>query len=880
MTFRLLTFFILGLFHQALSKENRPNIIFVLADDLGWAELGCYGNTFHETPHLDQLAKEGVRFTHAYAAAPVCSPYRAALLTGQHPARVGILDYLRPNSSNALPVSQVTLPKMLRHNGYSTGMVGKWHLTGYKYQNAQFEIRPKDHGFSWNIGSEIKGVGNGANFWPYVFRTQPISWIDLPKNRLGENEYLTDRLNFEAVEFVERNKDKPFFLYLSHYAPHTILNGRPDLVAKYRRKKSPGKSKRTNCYLCKDAGIDVEHCEHWSENHNPHLGAMLESIDDGIGLLTRKLDDLGISDNTIFIFSSDNGGETNVTSNEPLRGGKSQLYEGGIRVPLIVRWPRGKVPSGETCSQPVVNHDFYPTLLEAARIEPDSKQKLDGISTLSTWQNPAKPTKRDSLHWHYPLDRPHFLGGVSSGAIRKNDYKLIEYFDPARPQKFELFNLKKDPSEKNDLSNTNPNLVKKLHQELLSWREKTGARIPSRPLLTESRNLLWGEHFSAGQISPNWFFQKEWEVKNGRLLRNQIAGDNKRLFYKEPNFKDALIRFEFRFDGAEDIRLVTGSNGGYNTVLHIQKNHFFIQTAYDPDGPFYPMRHGECAYNFKAGKWYVMTIEFLGDQVVAHLDHHNIAFGQHPIIQKERTYFAFQVDRAGASFDNVQVFQVGRNPHRDKNLSLIGSEKENPSIQRTPKEEYQILKQNLHAKLHMTDPNYRALVEQVDLLDQEKVEKFPEVFTSHKAFQKKTQALRKKLHKEDPKYKDMLFATFRAKRALDEFLIGKNPEIEELPEARSKAVLEETRTKLSSHPEYVRLVEHFEDVQQALESQYPQLFITNQEITQKRNQAREGVKDEPDFKKLTKKRSDAYNAQQNYLYQKNKKLVSLKNLSK
>ncbi len=880
MTFRLLPFFILGLFHQALSKENRPNIIFVLADDLGWAELGCYGNTFHETPHLDQLAKEGVRFTHAYAAAPVCSPYRAALLTGQHPARVGILDYLRPNSSNALPVSQVTLPKMLRHNGYSTGMVGKWHLTGYKYQNAQFEIRPKDHGFSWNIGSEIKGVGNGANFWPYVFRTQPISWIDLPKNRLGENEYLTDRLNFEAVEFVERNKDKPFFLYLSHYAPHTILNGRPDLVAKYRRKKSPGKSKRTNCYLCKDAGLDVEHCEHWSENHNPHLGAMLESIDDGIGLLTRKLDDLGISDNTIFIFSSDNGGETNVTSNEPLRGGKSQLYEGGIRVPLIVRWPRGKVPSGETCSQLVVNHDFYPTLLEAAKIEPDSKQKLDGISTLSTWQNPAKPTKRDSLHWHYPLDRPHFLGGVSSGAIRKNDYKLIEYFDPARPQKFELFNLKKDPSEKNDLSNTNPNLVKKLHQELLSWREKTGARIPSRPLLTESRNLLWGEHFSEGQVSPNWFFQKEWEVKNGRLLRNQIAGDNKRLFYKEPNFKDALLRFEFRFDGAEDIRLVTGSNGGYNTVLHIQKNHFFIQTAYDPDGPFYPMRHGECAYNFKAGKWYVMTIEFLGDQVVAHLDHHNIAFGQHPIIQKERTYFAFQVDRAGASFDNVQVFQVGRNPHRDKNLSLIGSEKENPSIQRTPKEEYQILKQNLHAKLHMTDPNYRALVEQVDLLDQEKVEKFPEVFTSHKAFQKKTQALRKKLHKEDPKYKEMLFATFRAKRALDEFLIGKNPEIEGLPEARSKAVLEETRIMFSSHPEYVRLVEHFEDVQQALESQYPQLFITNQEITQKRNQAREGVKNEPDFKKLTKKRSDAYNEQQNYLYQKNKKLVSLKNLSK
>ena len=165
---------------------EKPNIIFVLADDLGWAELGCYGNTFNETPNLDKLAKQGVRFTHAYAAAPVCSPYRAALLTGQHPARVGILDYLRPNSSNALPVSQLTLPKILKRNGYKTGMVGKWHLTGYKYQDAQFEVRPRDHGFDWNIGSEIKGVGNGANFWPYVFRTQPISWIDLPNNRMGK----------------------------------------------------------------------------------------------------------------------------------------------------------------------------------------------------------------------------------------------------------------------------------------------------------------------------------------------------------------------------------------------------------------------------------------------------------------------------------------------------------------------------------------------------------------------------------------------------------------------------------------------------------------------------------------------------------------------
>ena len=650
---------------------EKPNIIFVLADDLGWAELGCYGNTFNETPNLDKLANQGVRFTHAYAAAPVCSPYRAALLTGQHPARVGILDYLRPNSSNALPVSQLTLPKILKHNGYKTGMVGKWHLTGYKYQDAQFEVRPKDHGFDWNIGSEIKGVGNGANFWPYVFRTQPIRWLDIPNNRMGKKEYLTDRLNLEALDFVERNKEKPFFLYLSHYAPHTILNGRPDLVKKYREKHTPGKTDRTNCYLCKDAGLSGEDCEHWAKDHNPHLAAMLESIDDGVGLLMKKLDSLGITENTIFIFSSDNGGETNVTSNAPLRGGKSQLYEGGIRVPLIVRWPDGNIPRAKTCAHPVVNHDFYPTLLEAADIKPDPKQKLDGVSTLTTWKNPTSGVSRKSLYWHYPLDRPHFLGGVSSGAIRNGEWKLIEYFDPEKPLKFELFNLTSDPSEKKNLTESKPKVARQLHRELQVWREKIGAQIPSRPLLTQTRNLLFGEHFSEGQVSENWVFQKEWQVEAGVLLRNQVGGTNKRIFYKEPNFQDALMRFDFQFNGASDIRVITGSNGSYKTVLHIHKDIFYIQTALDKKGKWFPTRHGECAFEFKEGKWYTMTIEFIGDQIIAHLDHKHMVYAKHPMIRNLRTDLAFQVDQAGASFDDLQIFQVGQHPEQINNLELI-----------------------------------------------------------------------------------------------------------------------------------------------------------------------------------------------------------------
>ena len=858
------------------SLGRKPNVIFVLADDLGWAELACYGNTFHETPHLDQLAKEGVRFSNAYAAAPVCSPYRAALLTGQHPARVGILDYLRPNSSNALPVSHLTLPKILKRNGYATGMTGKWHLTGYKYQNAQFEIRPTDHGFDWNTGSEVKGVGNGANFWPYVFRTQPIRWIDFNKPRLGDKEYLTDRLNLEAVEFVERNKDKPFFLYLSHYAPHTILNGRPDLVEKYRKKHAPGPSQRDRCYLCQDAGLKGDSGNHWATHHNPHLAAMLESIDDGIGLLAKKLAELGLAENTIFIFSSDNGGELNVTSNAPLRGGKSQLYEGGIRVPLIVRWPKGKVPAGKVCSQPVVNHDVYPTLLEAAGIKPDPAQKLDGVSTLATWRNPKASPKRKALHWHYPLDRPHFLGGVSSGAIREGNWKLIEYFDPASPSKYELFDLAKDPSEKRDLAKDQPKRVRDLQAKLAIWREKTGARIPSRPLLATPKNLHFGDHFSKGQVSGQWWFQKEWEVEDGILRRNEVKGENKRLFYKEPNFKDAVIRFEFRFDQAKDIRLVTGASGNYNTVLHIRRDHFFIQTAMDDRGPWFSMRHGECAYDFKSGKWYVMTIEFIGDQVVAHLDHEHLVYAKHPIIDQERTYFAFQVDQAGASFDNLQVFGGARHRGRVANLAHVEQAKDRFPVKKPLSDEHEIRKRNLHARFHLEDPAYRKLVDEVDRLDAEKVERFPEVFSSHKAFQKKIQKLRKKLHQENPVYKETLFATFRANRALDEYLIDKEPSIEKQPDTRKKAALERARIKHQGDPAYRKLVTAAKEAQKKLEADYPQLFVSNEEITEKRNKARKALKENPDFKKLVEARGDAYWAQQNYLYQSDEKLAQLK----
>jgi len=452
-------------------QARRPNIIFILADDLGWSELGCYGNRFNETPHLDRLAKRGLRFTHAYASAPVCSPYRAAFLTGQYPARIGILDYLRPNSKNGLSTDHVTLPERLREASYATGMIGKWHLSGYRYHGATKVVRPTDHGFDWNTGSEIKGVGNGANFWPYMFRSQPIRWLDLSEQKLGRSEYLTDRLNHEAVQFIERNRGKPFFLFLSHYAPHTILNGKPRLVAKYRKKHAPGKSTRERCYLCQDATLAGDPQNHWAGKHNPHLAAMLESIDNGVGQITTKLKALSLEQDTIVIFTSDNGGESNVTSNAPLRGGKSQLYEGGIRVPLIVSWPR-QIPVGSVSNQPTSNIDHYPTLLAAAKAEADPRQKLDGTSLLHVWQQPNTQLKHTALYWHYPLEKPHFLGGRSSGAIRDGDWKLIENFTD---NSVELYNLVKDPSEKVNLADQRLTKRKAMLDQLIAWRKTIGA---------------------------------------------------------------------------------------------------------------------------------------------------------------------------------------------------------------------------------------------------------------------------------------------------------------------------------------------------------------------------------------------------------------------
>lgn len=439
---------------------KHPNIIFILADDLGYSELGCYGNKFNETPNLERLASQGIRFSQAYSSAPVSSPYRAALLTGQYPARIGITDYLRPDAGNFLDTNYVTLGEILQTNGYHTGIIGKWHLSGYKSNKAPIEVFPPEQGFNESLSSENSGIANGTYFYPYHFN--PALAKILP-----DREYLVDRMNKEAVDFISRNHDKPFFLYLSHYAVHTMLHGKPEIVDYFRKKPDCGTSSSSEDNPENDP-YKKWPADYFTQKNNPHLAAMLKSIDDGVGMITDKLRQLGIEQNTIIIFTSDNGGETRVTTNHPLREGKSALYEGGIRVPLIISQP-GKIEGGRILETITANYDLLPTLCELAGADLPEKQIIDGVSLVTALKSGEDQVTRQPLYWHYPLSSRHFLGGRSSGAIRDGDWKLIHFFDT---DAMELYNLKEDISETRNLTAEFPGKADELRNKLDNWRAK------------------------------------------------------------------------------------------------------------------------------------------------------------------------------------------------------------------------------------------------------------------------------------------------------------------------------------------------------------------------------------------------------------------------
>ncbi len=450
-----------------LNAEARqpPNIVFVLADDLGWRDLGCYGSTFHETPNLDRLASSGMRFTAAYAACCVCSPTRASILTGKYPARLHLTDWLpgrsdrpdqmlnRPIFLDHLPLEEVTLAEALKEAGYRTAFIGKWHLGGKGFF-------PEQQGFDLNIGGCEKG-SPPSYFSPYR----------IPNLLNGpEGEYLTDRLTEEALRFIDSVRERPFLLYLSHYAVHNPQQAKADLIAKY-------KSKAARLPPATGPEFRSEGKRQARQIQNqPVYAAMVQSLDESVGRILEKLTELKIDKNTVVFFTSDNGGlstaETSPTSNVPLRAGKGWAYEGGVREPLIVRWPR-VTRAGSICHQPLISTDYYPTILEIAGVPPRPRQCLDGVSFVPLLK--GRRVSERALFWHYP----HYSnqGGPPYGAIRAGNYKLVEWYEGMR---VELFNLKADIGESRDLAASLPEKTSTLREQLHAWRLEVNAAMPTR----------------------------------------------------------------------------------------------------------------------------------------------------------------------------------------------------------------------------------------------------------------------------------------------------------------------------------------------------------------------------------------------------------------
>ncbi len=447
----------------------RPNIVVILADDLGWADVGCNGGDLVETPHIDRLAREGVRFTQAYSAAPVCSATRASLLTGKSPARLHVTAWseivlqqprdrklLQARSLANLPHTETTLAKHLQSAGYLTAMVGKWHLGDANHF-------PETHGFDVNIGGTHWGAPDSF-FWPYRgcerfgdgFRYVPHLEFGRP------GEYLTDRLTDESLRVIDRAGGRPFFLYLAHYAPHVPMEAKADDVQYFRNKVRPGMRHRNYVYA-----------------------AMVRSLDESVGRVRARLRERGLDRNTIIVFTSDNGGyigmdrradpNVPVTDNYPLRSGKGSLYEGGLRVPLIVLSP-GITPAGGVSDEPVLLTDLFPTLLTATGVVPPGETVCDGLDLTPVLRDPATRLGREALYFHYP----HYYATTAPvGMIRVGDWKLLEYFEDGR---LELYNLKADPSETTDLARQAPARVADLRRRLAAWRTSVGAAMPQANL--------------------------------------------------------------------------------------------------------------------------------------------------------------------------------------------------------------------------------------------------------------------------------------------------------------------------------------------------------------------------------------------------------------
>ncbi len=449
---------------------QRPNVLFILVDDLGLKDLSCTGSQFYETPNIDQIAKQGMRFTQGYAACRVCSPSRASIMTGKFTARHGITDYIGAKSGtdwrdhnrqdkllpanyvHSLPKEDITLAETMRASGYKTFFAGKWHL-------GDEGSSPEDHGFDINKGGWKVGSPDGGYFSP---------WINPSVENNIEGENLSMRLAKETVSFIRENKDSSFFAFLSFYAVHGPIQTTQEKWGKYREKAQKGNIAESGYKM--ERVLPIRQVQ-----DNPIYAGLVESMDDAVGLVLNALKESGIEENTIVIFTSDNGGVASgdafSTSNLPLRGGKGYQWEGGIREPYFIKVPWLN-SSGSTSNVPVTGTDFYPTILDLTNIDQLLDQHVDGVSLKPLLEGKTIPER--PLYWHYP----HYgnQGGNPSSIIRENEWKFIHYWEDGTD---ELYNLETDPGEQQDVADSNPQIVNRLGEKLISWLTEMKAKLPA-----------------------------------------------------------------------------------------------------------------------------------------------------------------------------------------------------------------------------------------------------------------------------------------------------------------------------------------------------------------------------------------------------------------
>ena len=434
-----------------ITSARQPNIVLILADDLGWHQTGCYGSTFYETPHIDRLAAKGMKFTDAYAACPVCSPTRVSIMTGKYPARLNTTDFfggagkrkpttrtlVEPTWTMKLPLSETTIAEALKSVGYATGHFGKWHLNEDKKYAPGRAGDPGSQGFDDVLTTHKPGAG-------------PSSQYEHDAHHVRE---ITER----AIEFIDSHRDEAFFCYVPHNSIHRPIFEREELINKYRRKPAS----------------DLP-------QHNPGVAAMVETLDASVGRILQCLQANSLANSTMLIFVSDNGCMFGPDVLKPLRGGKADLFEGGIRVPMVVRWPEHTAP-GSTCSIPVSTVDFFPTLMDAAG-SPATDLKIDGES-LVTLLKQTGSLQRDAIYWHYP--HYHKLAMAPGGAIREGRYKLIEWFENSvggvnKTRQIELFDLEADISEQHNIAAQHPERAQRLWTKLQNWRRSVAAQVMER----------------------------------------------------------------------------------------------------------------------------------------------------------------------------------------------------------------------------------------------------------------------------------------------------------------------------------------------------------------------------------------------------------------